>query len=170
MLTLMVIILLEAMPIQKGAAHALGQSITKAAQNETNGNAATPDKRFTIDIERNNTNVANSPEILLQVTVKNLTDNLLFLRTFRGREVDERIVLKQDSMALAQRLRSKDGIPSSGREGVAMVIKPHASTKELVSVTRLYNLTSGNYTVYVLERDPLTKNLVQSNTLVLNIQ
>jgi len=50
-----------------------------------------------------------------------------------------------------------------------MVLKPNSKTKEVISLTRLYDLVSGNYSVYVVEKDPITKVLVRSNTLSINI-
>jgi hypothetical protein len=104
-----------------------------------------------------------------KITVTNLTNDVLFLHTFRGREYDGGVIVGKDDRPVLQRKQMENNSPSPGREGAAMVLKPNSKTKEVISLTRLYDLVSGNYSVYVVEKDPITKVLVRSNTLSINI-
>lgn len=107
---------------------------------------------------------------ILQITETNLTDDLLFLSTFRGRAWDPRIILDQGSIRLKQRDQLEDGSFPPGREGegAATVIKPHATTSELSLLSGAngkYKLSDGSYRAHVIMRDPQTKRLIRSNTV-----
>ena len=75
----------------------------------TNSNSTRETNRFSIVLEKAKPLPGQEGQILLQITVKNLTDDLLLLRSFRGRNVDTRVVLKQGSSQVMQRPQEKDG-------------------------------------------------------------
>lgn len=136
----------------------------------TNSNSTKETNRFSIVLEQAKPLPGQEGQIRLQITVKNLTDDLLLLRSFRDRNVDSRVVLKRGSSQVMQRPQENDGSLPIVHEGSAMAVKPHSTTKEIIRLNRLYDLSSGSYTVYVMEDDYSTKSVVRSNTVSLDIQ
>lgn len=135
---------------------------------KTNSYSTKETNRFSIALEK--AKPFHEGQILFRITVTNTTDDLLLLRSFRHRDVDARVVLKQGSSRVMQRFQEKDGSFPMVWDRFAMAVQPHSSTQELIDLKRFYDLGTGTYSVYVLEDDPSTKGLVQSNTIPLDIQ
>jgi len=145
-------------------AYTFAQASQRMQKDATQGSPSNTD-RFSLNVEVAHPIPHNDAEVALEITVTNLTDDVLLLSSFRGRVSDSRVFLEKGSTPLKQREQLENGSFPIGRLGPGMATKPHAITRELTSLTHLYRMSNGTYHAYVMMRDPLTKRLIRSNTV-----
>ncbi len=107
-------------------------------ENQKNASAEST-QRFSLTIQQIELPAVKKEEMLIQITITNLTDKVLFIRTFRGREADDRVVVEQRSSRIVQRIHTSEGLAPLGREGAATIIQPRSSAKDVIGLKQLYS-------------------------------
>lgn len=147
----------------------------------TNGLSQSTQPRYSITISATKTTFKVGSEVRLQIVQKNTTDlNQQFwienIETLHGEYVFLINATRVDGMNVPRskyfrEVRDEAGnfMPGTAGNGMSIMKKPGESIQSSIDLNELYELESGKYTIYVYQKDKISKNTIKSNTLTVTL-
>jgi hypothetical protein len=107
--------------------------------------------------------------VRLHIEEDNFSDQLILLSQNRTGDVRSGIVVKDSDGKLAP--LQADITKSLRMDRSDQALQPHQHFAQDVNLAKQYNLTkAGNYTVFVVKRDPVTDQKVESNVVGFTVE